>query len=260
MAWWRMGPAWLAVVAALAPLDAQVPPSRLRRTERPVPFKVGETLDYDVSWSGLLTAGTATLKVQEKKASYGSTAYYIYAEGRPTPLIAKFYPVYYKVDTLLDAYTLLPQRGATYSDEHGQRKLKVFVFNRPGGTADYEVQSGAPEKTRLSVPPLTQDALSAVMAMRAAPLLEGGRLSMHVVNEGRLYAMKVTVGGKELMSTGAGWFKAWRLTPTLVDAEGQELARGVAIWISDDARHLPVKLEAELAVGKFVLTLRGVKP
>jgi len=78
------------------------------RTERAVPFAVGETLTYDVSWSAYVTAGTATIRVAEKKPSYGSTAFYVVAEGRPTPLVSKLYSLYYKIDALLDAYTLLP--------------------------------------------------------------------------------------------------------------------------------------------------------
>jgi hypothetical protein len=235
----------------------QVRAARPKPTERPVPFKVGETLEYDVSWSGFLIAGTATLKVQDKRSSYGSTAYYIYAEGEPTPLIARLYPVYYKVDTLLDTFTLLSQRGATYSDERGVRKLKILVFDRRVGIAAYEVQSSTPVRTKLKVPPLTQDALAAVMAIRASPLLEGGRLAMPVAEDGELYSLKVTVGGKEQVATGVGAFRAWRVAPTLADAEGRELMRGIVLWISDDARRLPVRLEAELAVGRFVLVLRS---
>ena len=83
--------------------------------ERDVPFAVGETLEYDVGWSSYLTAGTATLSVRAKKPSYDSVAYYVVAEGQATGLVAALYPAYYKADTLLDVYTLLPQRGSIYS-------------------------------------------------------------------------------------------------------------------------------------------------
>src|SRR6266568_2197071 len=95
-----------------------------------VPFKVGETLTYDVSWSTFLTAGTAVLTVQEKKPSYNSTAYYIVAEGRPTPLLAKLYSLYYKMDTLLDSFTLLPHRGSVYSEEGSKHRFKSTRFDR----------------------------------------------------------------------------------------------------------------------------------
>ena len=247
-------------VCTTDPSPAQAFPARRLSSERRVPFTVGETLEYDVSWSAFLTAGSATLKVQEKKASYGSRAYYIYAEGRPIPLIASLYPVYYKADTLLDVFTLLPQRGSIYSDEQGERKTQVTLFDRSAGSVVYELQPATGAKTKLSVPPLTQDALSAVYVLRASPLLEGGRITMPVFDRGVLHTVRITVGAKERISTGAGWLRAWRITPVVTDSEGRQGYSGLAIWISDDARRLPVKLEAELAVGRFVLALRAVKP
>src|SRR5262245_30678895 len=91
------------------------PPAR----EADVPFRVGETLTYDVSWSQFLTAGTATARVIEKKPSSGSTAYAIVADGRPVPLVARFYPVYYKMDSLLDSFTILSQETSSFSEENG---------------------------------------------------------------------------------------------------------------------------------------------
>jgi hypothetical protein len=251
---------WLSAQVAPAPIGAQAFPTRKPAAERRVPFAVGETLEYDVSWSSFLTAGSATLKVQEKKAAYGSRAYYIYGEGRPISLIARLYPVYYKVDTLLDVFTLLPQRGSIYSDEKGQRRTQVSLFDRRAGSVVYELQPAEGTKTNVAVPPLTQDALSAVYALRASPLLEGGRITMPVFDRGVLHAVRITVGAKERVATGAGVFRAWRIAPIVTDSEGRQSYSGLVIWISDDARRLPVRLEAELAVGRFVLALRAVKP
>src|SRR5215213_692472 len=77
-------------VAPTTPAKNAAPPPR----EAAVPFQVGETLTFDVSWSQFLTAGTAVSKVVEKKPSAGSTACSIVADGRPVPLVARFYPVY----------------------------------------------------------------------------------------------------------------------------------------------------------------------
>ena len=83
----------LAVVCAVLTslsLSAQrkAAPAAVPRAERTVPFRVGETLTYDVSWSSFVTAGTAVATVKEKKPSFNSTAYYIVAEGRPTREVA----------------------------------------------------------------------------------------------------------------------------------------------------------------------------
>jgi hypothetical protein len=236
------------------PLIAAAPPAQ---TERPVPFKVGETLEYDVSWSSILVAGTATLKVQDKRASYGSTAYYIYAEGRPTPLVARLYSLYYKADALLDVYTLLPQRAAQYSDENGQQRMKVTLFDQARRSADYEVRTATLVKKRLTLSQGTHDLVSLLFLIRASPLLDGGRITVPVTDSGELYTVRMMIGARAPIRTPAGTFNAWRLVPLATDSEGQQVDNNIVIWMSDDARRLPVKLEAELPVGTFVLVLRS---
>src|SRR3954453_23088943 len=93
-----------------APPKAAAPAPAPKR-EMPVPFKPGEVLEFDVGWSSYVTAGTATVTVKEKKPSYNSIAYYVVAEGRPTSLLSRLYTLYYKADTLIDVFNLLPQRG-----------------------------------------------------------------------------------------------------------------------------------------------------
>ena len=69
------------------PKQAEVKP----RAEVRVPFRAGELLTYDVSYSTYVTAGTVTMNVQSKRPSYNSVAYYVVAEARPTPLMSKLY-------------------------------------------------------------------------------------------------------------------------------------------------------------------------
>ena len=131
---------------------AQRPASAARTTQAPagveaiVPFKVGERLSYDVSWSSFFsaTAATATLSVSQKRWAYGSLAYYLVAEGQPTSMVAMFYSVYYKVDSWLDAYDLLPLRASVYSQERGRRENRVTLFDQARGRDDWRVIGGLP--------------------------------------------------------------------------------------------------------------------
>ena len=54
-----------------APAARAKPSSEVR-----VPFRAGELLTYDVSYSTYVTAGTVTMHVQAKRPSYNSVAYY----------------------------------------------------------------------------------------------------------------------------------------------------------------------------------------
>src|SRR5262245_6237812 len=120
--------------APKTPARPAPPPAR----EADVPFRVGETLTYDVSWSQFLTAGTATARVIEKKPSSGSTAYAIVADGRPVPLVARFYPLYYKMDSLLDSFSVLSQATSLYTEEHGKKRQSNMRFDRHARRAFYE--------------------------------------------------------------------------------------------------------------------------
>jgi hypothetical protein len=250
-------PAAKPAAKSAAPPSSPAPAAA--RAERPVPFRMGEVLTYDVSWSSYVTAGTATVTVREKRPSYGSTAYYIVAEGRPTPLLSKLYTLYYKAETLLDSYSLLPQRGVVYSEEGRDRRTKTTSFNQGAKTAVYEVQTATNVRKDLRLPAFAQDALSAIYVLRAIPMKQGASITMPVTDSGTVYKVQVVVGSREPVRAGGATTNAWKVIPTLIDAKGKPSARAMAMWISDDERKVPLKLQADLAVGSFVLTLREAR-
>jgi hypothetical protein len=227
--------------------------------EASVPFAVGETLTYDVSFSEVLSAGTASLNVQDKRPSQGSTAYTIVAEGKPLPFLARFYQLYYRMDTLVDAFSVLSQRGTLHAEEGKDRRTSITQFDRPGKRVLFEEQSDTDTKLTYAVPPQTQDGLSTLYWLRARTFKPGDRIVVPVADSGTLYTVDIRVGPPEPVKTRLGEMMAWPLTGTIKDADGQSEWKNIGAWISVDGRHLPVKLQAELPVGAFVLLLREVK-
>ncbi len=269
-------PAGIAIIAAFATaaatLVAQRPPAHppvamppahaAVRSQQAVPFAAGETLVYDVSWSSYLTAGRASLSVVEQVRSGASPlAYRIAAEGRPTELLSRLYTLYYKVETRLDAFTLLPQRASVYSEEGRRRRVKTATFDQARHTVTYEAgEPGKPARKQvLEVPPLTQDALSALYVLRALRLTAGQRLSVPVVNEGELYRAALTTGAREPIQCGLGVVQAMRIDITVTDAKGEPVARDMAVWLTTGTRQVPVQMQAELAIGSFRLVLREAR-
>lgn len=241
-----------------APKSAAQPAPAAPRKEMAVPFKVGEVLEFDIGWTLYPTAGTATVAVKEKKPSYGSVAYYVVAEGRPSSMLSKLYTLYYKADTLIDAYTLLPQRGSLYVEEGKRKRMKTTTFNHPAKAAKYEVQTATHVVKDLALPGFTQDALSALYVLRSIPMKAGEKFNMPVTDAGDLYRVQMQVGAVEAVRTGLGTINALKIVPVITASKGTP-PRGLAMWISDDARRLPVKIEAQLPVGKFTVTLRAAR-
>ncbi|MBS1816603.1 MAG: DUF3108 domain-containing protein [Acidobacteria bacterium] len=235
-----------------APAPAPAP-----RQEAAVPFRVGETLTFDVAWSNYLVAGTATSRVVEKRSSYNSTAYYIVAEGRPIPLVERFYQVYYKMDSLLDSYSTLSQRSSLYSEEGSRRSFASTLFNRSAGRATYEEQNQA--AVQLTVPANVQDGLATLYTLRSRTFTAGDSLTVPVADEGSLYSVRFDVGAPAPLKVPIGQVEAWPLRVTIRDASNQPVGQNVAAWISTDARRLPLKLQADLPVGNFALALRSAQ-
>jgi hypothetical protein len=208
--------------------------------EQAVPFRVGETLTYDVAWSSYVTAGAAVASVKEKRPSINATVYSIVTEGRPTPLVSKLYNLYYKMDTLLDSSTLLPQRASTYSEEGKRHRLRTTEFDAPENKG-------------------RQDPLSAIYVLRAKPLKAGERIRMAVTNDDKQYTVSFEVGATERLRTPIGDIDAWKVKTSIVDTKGAIAANNAAIWLSTDARRLPVKMRADLPFGTFTLALRDVR-
>lgn len=224
-----------------------------------VPFAVGERLTYDISWSTYVTAGSATATVVERRPTSGSAAFYIVAEGQPTPLLSRLFHLSYRADTLLHTASLLPERGSIRSEEGRTRRLKVTTFERQAGRVRFEQTTTTLVRKVLPVPPETQDALSAFYVLRTQPLETGRRLTMPVSDSGELLWVDIAVAGRERVTSGLGSHDAWRLVPAIRDAGGRAWTdRRLTVWLSADERRLPLRLQAELPVGTFDLVLREV--
>ena len=131
--------------------------------------------------------------------------------------------------------------------------------DRAGRRAQYELQKDKVEKTEIPVPAGTQDGLAALYVLRARPFKAGETFTTMVADSGGLYSVPVRVGAPEQVRVPAGEFSAWPLTAEILDAQNQAVWKNIAVWISNDARRLPVRLQAELPVGHFVLSLREAR-
>lgn len=250
---------FVASLSAQQPRPAARAPRAEPRREAAVPFKPGETLTFDVSWSQFLTAGTAVSKVVEKKPSFNSTAYYIVADGRPLPILARFYSLYYKMDSLLDSVTTLSHHSSLYIEEGSQRRVASTRFDRARRRAHYEIQGEASTKTDFAIPANVQDGLATLYALRTRTFKAGDRFTVPIADDGAVYTADFETLPPERVRVQLGDIDAWNLRVSLFNAERQPVGSNLAAWISTDARRLPVKLQAELPVGRFVLALRDVQ-
>ncbi len=246
----------LAVAVASTAVTTQSAKPGAARAERRVPYSVGETLAYDVSWSNYVSAGTLTLQVAAKRPSYNSVAYYVTAEAQTQGVISKLYTLYYKADTLIDAFSMLPQRGSVYSREGRRQRTKVTTFDHARKRGQFELQTASNVQKDVALDVATQDLLSAIYALRTIAPKAGESFAMPVSDSGKLYQVKWTIGQPETVKNASGQpVQALRVTPRIYEGS-KSVAAGSVLWLATDGSFKPVRLEAALTVGRVVLALK----
>jgi hypothetical protein len=221
-----------------------------------VPFAVGETLTYDVSWSNFLTAGRATMRVTDRKPlGGGRSGYGLQVEAQSVSVAATLYKLYYKVQSVLETSTLASVQSAGYSKEGSRERVNSISFG-PNNSADVEIRTKSSIRRKLALPPHTLDMLSAIYVIRALAVKPGESLAMPIVDGDTVSRVRLTFGNREMVTTGLGRLPGWKVTPVLLDDRGQPTGgRALTFWLSDDAARKPLRFEAALPVGSITLTL-----
>jgi hypothetical protein len=210
---------------------AQVSPEKVAftppRIAQPLPFKVGETLVYDVKFSRLIFSGT----IGELKLSVSNPT-----DSAPLDMIdlkaeavsKGFFPALFGLK-VRDRYSSLVNRAdfglhvSTKLLEEGKvRREQKSVIDREAGRITYADRDLANTKSEPKVkerpsPSWVQDLLSAIYFVRTQPLKEGAVVPVPISDGGEVYNIEVVAGKLEEVKTDAGKFKAIQLNAKVFD-------------------------------------------
>jgi hypothetical protein len=120
-------------------------------------------------------------------------------------------------------------------------------------------EGGSSSSATLRIPPNTQDALSVLFWVRTLDLRPGLKTVVPVTFNGNVLSVALTVNGRETLGSGSRARRAWRLTPVVVNDASSSAPRKMAVWLSDDNRRVPLRMEVEIAVGRFEMVLTGAR-
>ncbi len=218
-----------------------------------LPFKPGEKLTYDISWSNIIHAGTAVMEVREEKKADGEIVYHFISTARSSRWLSKFYTVSDTIVSVFDAENLRPV-SFSLDQSHGKRKKKRnMTFNHKEGTVT--VFSDGQQNT-YPAPSDIQDPLSSLYYVRAKQdFIVGKPIVVNVHEDDRNWAVEVYVLGKEKLKTAFGELNTIKLK-TYPKYEGVFQNKGeIYIWLTDDALKVPVLMKSTISIGSIVSTL-----
>lgn len=224
----------------------------------PEAFQPGERLEYDVSWSRMLNAGTAVLEVRNAAPVDGKPVLSFLVTGKSTGVVDKIFRVEDRVESLFDP-TKMQSLSYTISERFGRRqRQRAVVFDRDFNLVRTTLNNESGQT--LAIPDGIQDGLAFLYYIRTRNDFTVGRVFAVDVHEGgKNWSVQVHTLGRERVKTAAGEFETVKIM-TRPFHQGVFLNKGeVFLWLTDDKRKVPVLMKSTIKVGSFVFILKAVK-
>lgn len=236
----------------------------------PVPFAVGERAAYDVQWLNGpldLTAGHITLGVVAPEAKdlgpAGQAPAWVFDVAVETaPWVSRFFEARDRFRTAADAELkpVLHQRELREGRRSVDRAYAYDHAARTVGSGDSPAAAREVSALSLPLPPGARDALTALWYIRTMPLAPGYTLAMPLNEAGRNLALTVTVPARETVEIDGVAVAALRVEPRFTARVQRRQPIETTIWLSDDARRLPLLVEVAAGFGRVRLKLVDYRP
>ena len=216
------------------------------------PLTVPEKLTYSLTWTGI-KGGTATQEIIDEGNSIK-----VVSTARSSDWVSVFFPVEDRIESVLNKvappFIGLPQRYRMKVREGSHRRDKELIFDHKAKKAQY-IDHMKGDSASIDILENTYDAYSSFFYLRTMKLEVGKSVFVNILDNKKLWNVEVQVLKKEKMNTILGVINTIQVRP-LMKSEGIFNRKGaIDIWLTDDDRHIPVKMKTKIAIGSITATL-----
>jgi hypothetical protein len=221
-------------------------------------FMPGETLTYEISWSNVVTAGTAVMEVKGETLPNGRKGLRFIASSHSVGLVDAIYPVNDRIESLFDPQIMQSLSFNLHESHGGRKRTRSLTFDHKDCTVVSRLNNDPPQT--LSIPDPVQDALSALFYLRTLKdFTIGNTHVIEVHDSGKNWSVEVRTLAREKIKTPAGEFDTIEVK-TFPKYEGVFMNKGeIFIWLTDDSRKIPVLMKSTIAIGSIMTTLIDMK-
>jgi hypothetical protein len=216
----------------------------------PSPFLSGETLVYDASWEGVPAAEVRIVLARPIRRPESWTGQMWLNSGKivgPLYRMRDYFREDFSYQTWRPSGMLILQHENRRQDEwrvtfsDGGRLVTSVKKNRDGRTWTRQSAGGEP-----------WGPFSGAMMALSQRLAPGETRIFDVFSGGNRYVFAFKVIRRERLVTALGTFDTLRIEPSLVwlsEGSFRSQASATTVWVTDDARHLPVRIESAVYIG-----------
>lgn len=255
---------WFFLSLGLAGALAQYPADGPDRADSPAAFgesafKPGEWLKFRIHY-GILNASYATLHLTEDTIG-DVPVYHVVGKGKTTG----FASIFFKVDDTYESYfgkaDMKPYRFIRKVYEGGYTKDIEIRFDHRGKEALLHDKKHQ-KKMRIPFERTVQDLISGFYFLRNSytteDLQEGKSIEIDMLyDDDGIFKFRLKYLGKETLNTKYGRVECLKFRPYVQSGRVFKEQESLSLWVSNDKNKIPIRIEADLAVGSIKADLDG---
>lgn len=231
------------------------------------PFINGETLAYEGKISKIIRGiAVADLTLTLSKTP-GGDDYLVKAEAKSKGTLLKLFRFSFvqQLQSSIDSENFRAVRTVKHDvqKERVRNSEALFDYSERRVTyveTDPNDTMRPPRRIASKIDDSSHDLISGLYSLRLMPLAVGKTFRMSVSDSGLVYDIPVRVTAREQQKTIFGKLWCFRVEPEvfgpnrLIEREGD-----MTIWITDDARRLPIRSVVNTPYGKVDIRLKSAK-
>ncbi len=218
-------------------------------------FNAGEKLQFKVYYNmGRIWVGAGEAAFTITYESYNNkNVLHIVGNGKTYKSYDWFFKVRDVYESFIDPETLLPVKFLRNVNEGGFKIFNSVSFDQANGRA-------VSTNGVFSVPKCTQDVLSSIYYARNIDYDKyqpGAKIPFTMFLDDKVYSLYIRYLGKEKITTRFGTFNTIKIRPLLIEGTIFDGGEKMTVWVSDDANHVPVRVDSPILVGSIKVDLIG---
>lgn len=224
-------------------------------------FDAGEWFKFKMSYSNWLKAGNATLHVKNSKLD-NKEVYHVVGKGWTTGMIKWFFKVKDRYESYIDRDSIIPYKFVRNIDEGGHTKDIIIDFDQDNNTAIVNNRKNNTLKT-INTKPNIQDLVSTFYYLRnnldTRKLEPGDEVRIDMFFDEENYGFKLKYLGEEVIKTEFGTIESLKFRPYVMAGRVFKEEESLTLWVSKDKNKVPLRIQADLAVGSLRADLEAYK-
>ncbi|MBX3265689.1 MAG: DUF3108 domain-containing protein [Acidobacteria bacterium] len=229
-----------------------------------LPFAAGETLTYE----GKLNKIIRGISVAELTFTVGETTdgndFIINAEARSKGTLLKLFRFSFlqKIDTTIERDGFYAQKTVKLDVQKDRVRNSEALFDYTERRVTYvetdpKEPMRPPRRIASDLESEAHDLVSAIYSLRVRPMKVGDAFMVPVSDSGLVYYVPVRVTAREKQKTIFGNVWCFKVEPQVFGPERMiEREGSMEIWITDDARRIPVRSRVKSNFGTIEIRLR----